>query len=264
MLPDSSQLKALVVRTAQEELLPRFNHVGYQVKADNSLVTEADIASHRRLKRELAGRWPHIGFLSEEMPRSDQEALLRNENPCWCLDPLDGTSNFVAGVPVFALSLALIAQGRPALGLVYDPVRNECFRADEGRGAWLNDQPLQTHAAGFPIERSIAVVDFKRLPPLLKSRLLEPPYSSQRNFGSSALEWAWMAAGRGNLYLHGGQKLWDYAAGWLILNEAGGRSSTLQGEQVYRPEITPRSVVASPDPKLFETWFRWLVPDSPI
>ena len=98
------------------------------------------------------------------------------------------------------------------------------------------------------------MIDFKRLGAGLRQRFVSPPYSSHRSFGSSALEWAWLAAGRGHVYLHGGQKLWDYAAGSLILAEAGGHSSTLQGEPGYTSAVASRSVVASLHKELFEAW----------
>ncbi len=103
------------------------------------------------------------------------------------------------------------------------------------------------------------MVDFKRLPTRLKLALTQqPPYGSQRNLGSCVLEWAWMAANRGQLYLHGGMKLWDLAAGTLILAEAGGYACTLQGETVFKAAMEPRSVVVSPDPQLFAEWLHYL------
>ncbi len=85
-----------------------------------------------------------------------------------------------------------------------------------------------------------------------------PPYYSQRSFGSVALDWAWLAAGRGQLYLHGKQKLWDYAAGWLILNEAGGCSSSLEGEKDFEATLTPRSAIAASNQDLYQQWFSWI------
>ncbi len=107
------------------------------------------------------------------------------------------------------------------------------------------------------------MVDFKRLPAGLARRLIsDPPYASQRNFGSSALEWAWVAAGRGHVYLHGGQKLWDFAAGSLILTEAGGFSCTLAGEPVFKSSLESRSVIAASGEALFRSWRDWLMAPS--
>jgi len=86
----------------------------------------------------------------------------------------------------------------------------------------------------------------------------EAPYSSQRNIGSSALDWCWLAAGRYNIYLHGGQKLWDYAAGHLVLHEAGGVSISLDNLPVFRNQLETRSVLASLDADLFQYWKEWI------
>lgn len=260
-LPDLDALCALVRESAREELLPRFTRVTQQHKADGSILTEADLAIDARLRSALAQHWPWIAFLSEEMDAAAQEALLCSPDQLlWCLDPLDGTSNFAAGIPFFGVSLALLQAGQPRLGVIYDPVRDECFSVQHGHGARLNGDALRTAPIDLELKRCIALIDFKRLSASLRRRLIEtPPYHSQRNFGSCALEWAWLAAGRGHVYLHGGQKLWDFAAGCLLLDEAGGASFTLEGDSVFRAALQPRSVAASPDPELARQWLDWLV-----
>ncbi len=258
MFPDIETLRGLVIEAAEEELLPRFAEAERHYKADGSVVTEADFAVQRRLKGELAGRWPDFAFLGEEMPPEAQRRAMATGS-LWCLDPLDGTNNFIAGIPYFSVSLALISRGEVALGLIYDPIRRECFWAQRGRGAFLNHRPLRRRAFGIPLRRAIAAIDFKRLDKELAVRLVtSPPYASQRSFGSIALDWCWTAAGRFHVYLHGRQKVWDYAAGSLILDEAGGRALTLEGEAVFLPEVVPRSVAASLDGELFEAWCAWL------
>lgn len=260
-LPDLGQLRALVCRCARDELVPRFADVGRHLKLDGSIVTEADHAMQDRLQRELAAQWPQYALLGEEMSAREQQALTRAAGTgLWVLDPLDGTSNFTAGVPFFAVSLALLIEGRVELGLVYDPIRDEAFGAQRGRGAWLNDNRLGgAVATELPLHRTIAMIDFKRLDPALAAKLAaHPPFGSQRNFGSSALDWCWLADGRFHVYLHGGQKLWDFAAGSLVLAEAGGRAETLEGEEVFTLGLNPRSVVAARDPRLFDSWRRWV------
>lgn len=259
MLPDLQTLTQKIRDIAREEILPRFEHVGFALKQDGSLLTEADLATDCRIGEFLAEQWPDIAFLSEEMECEQQEQLLREADALWCLDPLDGTSNFAAGIPLFAVSLALFQYGEVVLALTYDPVRDEMFTAQRGQGAWLNGQPLRCQPSAFKLRNAVAIVDFKRLSLPLKNALLHnPPYGSQRNLGSCVLEWAWMAANRGNLYLHGGMKLWDLAAGTLILAEAGGYACTLQGEDVFVPALAPRSVVISPDAVLFTAWLQYL------
>lgn len=260
MLPDVERLRAILTDAAEQELLPRFAHTGRGIKADGSVVTEADIAMQRRVGDALAHEWPQFRLLGEEMDEREQRTLMDEPGPgLWCLDPLDGTSNFAAGVPFFSVSLALLAQGEAVLGLVYDPLRRECFSAQAGQGARLNGVRLHARPVGVALKRAIAMIDFKRLKPDLAARLAQhPPYSSQRSFGSVALDWCWLAAGRCHVYFHGGQKLWDYAAGSLILKEAGGNAITLAGEPIQYSELQSRSVAAALDPALFQEWTRWL------
>ncbi len=259
MLPDLKTLENLIRDVAQQEILPRFNQVGFEVKDDGSLLTEADLSADKRIRQSLAELYPAITFLSEEMDLTVQESLLQNSRHLWCLDPLDGTSNFAAGIPLFATSLALFVNGEVKIGITYDPVRDEMFSAVKGQGAWLNGEDLLCKPSSFSLDKSIAIVDFKRLKPDLVQRLFsDAPYKSQRNLGSCVLEWAWMAANRGHLYLHGGMKLWDLAAGTLILEEAGGYACTLEGETVFRQAMQVRSVLISPDKSLFAAWVLYL------
>lgn len=258
MIPDIDALAPLVREVAKAELLPRFARTERRFKADGSIVTSADLAVQARLAEALADLTPAVPLLAEEMPEAQQRALLTDAGArLWCLDPLDGTGNFAAGIPFFAVSLALIADGCPVLGLVYDPLRDECFAAQRGRGAWVDGQSLQPAAPALPLSRCIAMIDTKRLGERAGHFVVRPPYSSQRSFGSVALEWCWLAAGRCQVYVHGRQALWDYAAGLLILEEAGGRAMTLDGEPVFTPELVTRTVLAASNPRLFDELRRW-------
>ncbi len=258
-IPDLRSVQSLVVAAARAELLPRLDHVARQTKADGSVVTEADLAMQTSLSNQLQARWPHIRLLGEEMSATEQARLFDDPQPLWCLDPLDGTSNFACGIPYFAVSLALIQQGRVVLGVVYDPLRDECFSASDTTAASLNGAPLPPGPSGLGLQQSIAIVDFKRLPPALSARLVTAtPYASQRSFGAAALDWCWLAADRGQLYLHGRQNLWDYAAGHYILQRAGGHAATLDGEPVFIAALQARSAVAAVDGELFRAWQDWL------
>lgn len=261
MLPEPLDILAkLVSRIADQELLPRFNCQDGDHKADGSLVTEADIVMQEKLIKALGQHWPGIGVLGEEMSEEDQQAALDQAgNSVWCIDPLDGTNNFSAGVPYYAVSVALLKGNEVEMGVVYDPSRKECFAAARGEGAWLNAEPLQPQKLATPLSQGLALIDLKRLSADLASRLVvEPPYKSQRSFGAVALDWCWLADGRCHVYLHGKQKLWDYAAGCLILTEAGGWAVTLEGEKVFEPTLKPRSAAAALDPDIFAQWKSWL------
>jgi len=247
-------------RAADGELMARFNRVVARIKADGSLVTEADLAMQVRMQRELAGIFPAYGFLGEEMDLDQRQAQIDKPGAgFWVLDPLDGTSNFVTGIPYFAVSLALIVERRVELAMVYDPARQELFHALAGKGAWLNGKILGKRTAPASLRTAIALVDYKRLPAELAQRLVAAaPYGSQRSFGSVALDFCWLAAGRGHVYLHGRHNLWDYAAGLTILHEAGGHAVTLEGSQQPLLDLRPRSTAAALDAALFAEWRRWL------
>jgi myo-inositol-1(or 4)-monophosphatase len=175
------------------------------------------------------------------------------------MDPIDGTSNFVNGLPYFAISVALMRHGRSILGVVYDPVADEMFYAEKGKGAYLNGEklPMKEHVPALC--NAIAEVDLKRLSYKLAAAVAtDPPCSSQRNYGASALDWCYTAAGRFDIYLHGGQKLWDYAAGYLILEEAGGRMCGLDQDDFWAEPLWQRAVIAGLDPDLFLQWRDWV------
>ena len=249
------ELQHNVVAAAKAELLPRFARVARQHKVDGSVLTEADLAMQARLAEVLLRQFPETVFLGEEMDAEKQKQLLQSDKPVWCLDPLDGTSNFAAGIPYFCVSLALLQQGKVVLGLVYDPLRDECFAADPEQRATLNGEPLATIESGLSLKQATALVDFKRLQPALSVKLVTAtPYASQRSFGSVALDWCWLAAGRSHVYLHGRSNIWDYAAGNYVFLCAGGFASTLEGDPVFTHELIPRSAVAAVDQPLFAEW----------
>ncbi len=257
------QVSELVRRAASEELLSRFQSVSAATKADGSLITDADLAMQQRLQRELTVGWPRFRLLGEEMQAEQQAQLLGAPGEgLWCLDPLDGTGNFAAGIPFFGVSLALLGETEVKAAIVYDPLRDECFSALPGAGAWLNGQPLKAPASPAVIGEAMAMVDLKRLPAsLIRALARRAPYRSQRSFGSVALDWCWLARGRCQIYLHGGQRLWDYAAGQLILSESGAVGGLLDdyhGAWQRRFTLTPRIAIAATHPALLDQWRDWI------
>ena len=236
-----------------------------QKKLDGSLVTKVDQTIQDYLQHALYTRWPRFGFIGEEMTHSEQVEICENsEEGFWVLDPLDGTTNFAAGFLFYGISLALVINGAPVLAVVYDLVREECFSAEQGKGSRLNGLPLRCPDTG-ELSDCIANIDYKRLVGELASQLVWcPPYRSQRNLGSSVLEWCWLAAGRIQLYLHGGQKLWDFSAGYLILLEAGGAATSLSGLPLDCGKLRKRSVVAAVNPRLLQQWVDWIDSNSKI
>ena len=258
----SALLKAVIAAVklvTAEEIMPRYLRVAHQHKSDGSLCTEADIAAQSALCKKLQAIL-NVPVLGEEMTDAQQRALWKaGHDGLWCIDPIDGTSNFVRGLPYFAVSVALIREGKGVLGVVYDPVANEMFAAERERGAFLNGEKMLGRETVFSMAQALASVDMKRLKKKLATQLAaNPPYSSQRNFGASALDWCYSAAGRYDMYLHGGQKLWDYAAGALIHMESGGHACCIETDDFAQGDIWQRSVIAARDKKLFEEWKSWI------
>jgi len=263
MHPDLKPIIALLRETAAAEIMPRFHHARASQKADGSLVTEADLGVQRRIESALAQEFPGVPLLGEEMTAADQEQLLGAAGRAvWVLDPLDGTSNYACGFPGFSISLALIEGGAPVLGAILDPVRDECFCAVRGRGAYLDGEPIRPFVPGPGLGDCLAAIDMKRLPPERVPALLRRGgFRSQRNLGSVALEWCWLAAGRFQLYLHGGQKLWDYAAGRLIATEAGVPSRLYRKNGAAPAEgldLGQRLAVAAANEALLERWLAFI------
>ena len=255
-----NKLQQIIKQHAAEQIMPRYNQVAYRFKQDGSLVTDADSEMQKAMIMSLQQHWPEYTVLGEEMTEAEQQAQLDGDaKGLWVLDPLDGTSNFASGIPVFSVSIALVINNEVVLGVIYDPNRNETFSAIKGEGAWLNGQPLESKTERQSLNQCTAQIDFKRLKPEMRVCLSrEHPYASQRNFGSGALDWCWLAAGRSQIYIHGGQKLWDYVAGQLILSEAGGHAKTFAGERVFKKTLTPRSVMAAVDHSLFKQLQKYL------
>ncbi len=260
MSPLLEQVIAAVRAVGREQVMPRYLKVAHTRKDDGSLFTEADMAAQQALAERLRAIAPYP-VLGEEMDDATHQALWQaSSSGLWCVDPIDGTTNFVSGLPFFAMSIALMREGRSVLGVVYDPQADECFYAEVGQGAFVDGERLPLKTPPSELRRALAGIDFKRLPRPLAGRLAaEHPYSSQRNLGASTLDWCYLAAGRFHVYLHGGQKLWDYAAGSLILQEAGGVVSCLEGDAgFWAADPWSRSVVAALTPELHCQWRAWI------
>ena len=198
-------------------------------KGPADLVTEADVAAQRAIHDLLHGRFPTHGFLGEEglaATGSDPETR-------WIIDPLDGTTNYVHRFPYYAVSIALEVRGVLRAGVIFDPSKNELFSAEQGGGAWLNGRRLQTSRFAS-LRQAMLIASF---PPGVKANslpiqrflhVLERAQTVHRS-GSAALNLAYVAAGRLDGYWSTSLKPWDMAAGVLLVREAGGRDSKMDG-----------------------------------
>lgn len=255
-------IQNIVREIARDEIIPRFLYTHIKRKQDGSLLSSADLAAQAALLQHL----PLIidaPVLGEEMPTVAQRSLWQTyaQEGLWIVDPIDGTTNFINGIPHFAVSVAFIRNGLPQLGVIYNPMSEECFSAEYGRGANLNGQALPLRSCASKLSDAVAGVEIKRLRSgKLSSRINTlAPFRSIRSLGSSTLDWCYLAAGRYDIYVHGGQNLWDYAAGALIFTEAGGQLSTLEGDEFWSGQhVFQRSAIAAGSSELFVAWLKWV------
>lgn len=213
-------------RKAARSLLKDFREVeNLQVsrKGAGDFVSKADIAAEAIIKQELTEARPTYGWLAEEGGEEPGQDPTRR----WIVDPLDGTTNFLHGLPHWAISIALEHKGQIVAGVIYDPVKDEMFFAEKGAGAWMNDTRLRVSGRGAMIEAVFSTgLPFggrADLPETLQdlARLL-PSVAGVRRFGAASLDMAYVAAGRYEGFWERRLSAWDMAAGIVIVREAGG------------------------------------------
>lgn len=192
-------------------------------KGAGDFVSRADIAAEKIIREGLMETRPNYGWLAEESP----EVIGKDPTRRWIVDPLDGTTNFLHGLPHWAISIALEFKGEIVTGVVYDAAKDEMFHAEKGQGAWLNGQRIRVSDRSRMIESVFSTgLPFGGRPELPESlqimaRLL-PETAGVRRWGAAALDLAYVAAGRYEGFWERGLKPWDMAAGILIVREAGG------------------------------------------
>jgi myo-inositol-1(or 4)-monophosphatase len=224
---------AIEAVTKAGQIMMGFVDSGFRVskKGAIDLVIEADVAVETMFRKLIAERFPDHTILAEEF---GQDAASVGASHCWVFDPIDGTTNYAHGLPIFCASLALEIDGRGQVGAVYDPTRKELFVAERGGGAFLNGRPLRVSDASDLIE-ALLVTGFpydvrSRIPELVglfgefmgRSRAV-------RRLGSAALDLCYVAAGRFDGFWELDLKPWDTAAGAIIVEEAGGLVTDLAG-----------------------------------
>ena len=201
------------------------------MKGAGDFVSKADIAAENILKEELLGARPTYGWLGEEGGGQDGEDPTRR----WIVDPLDGTTNFLHGLPHWAVSIALEHKGKIVAGVIYDAAKDEMFFAEKGEGAWMNDMRIRVSGRHRMIESIFATgVPFggrSDLPATLQDLArLAPACAGVRRWGAAALDMAYVAAGRYEGFWERRLNAWDLAAGIIIVKEAGGFVQALNPE----------------------------------
>src|SRR6516165_2497502 len=216
---------------AGDMMMERFGgDVRIDRKGQIDLVTEVDVAIERMFRSLIAERFPDHSILGEELGGSQEVP----EGPCWVFDPIDGTTNFAHGVPIFCSSLALEVAGTAEIAAVYDPTRRELFTAELGGGAFLNGRPIQVSATaalvdamlvtGFPYDVHSRIDEIVGLFAHFVGR-----GRAVRRLGSAAIDLCYIAAGRMDGFWERDLKPWDIAGGALIVAEAGGRVTNMDG-----------------------------------
>jgi myo-inositol-1(or 4)-monophosphatase len=219
-----------VVRAGDLQMARFGQDIRVDKKGTIDLVTEVDVAVERMFRQLIAERFPDHQILAEEFGG----AAAAPDGPCWVFDPIDGTSNYAHGLPIFCASLALEIDGVAQLAAVYDPNRRELFTAERGGGAFLNGRPLHVSVAdrlvdamlvtGFPYDVHTRVDEIVGLFAAFVGQA-----RAVRRLGSAALDLCWVAAGRMDGFWESDLKPWDIAGGALVVEEAGGRVTTMSG-----------------------------------
>ena len=223
--------------------------VKVNTKAPNDFVTEVDHAAEAAIIETLLAAYPGHGILAEESGRTHGA---KDSEYVWIIDPLDGTTNFIHGLPMYSVSIALSFRGQLQQGVVYDPARNDLFYASKGRGAFLNDRRLRVSkrnrmadaliGTGFPFRRGD---DFRRYMDMLELAMMA--CAGVRRPGSAALDLCHVAAGHYDGFFEPGLSPWDMAAGALMVTEAGGLVGNFTGESDF---LHQREVIAG-NPKIY-------------
>ena len=230
------------VHRAGDIILERFHSPKeFTFKGRADVVTNVDLLAEEAVLETLRREYPDFGIESEEAGASDIDSPYR-----WMVDPLDGTRNYLSGIPHFCITIALTHQGEVLIAVTYDPVRQELFYAKKGGGAYLNDAPISASSKreisqcllGFDMGYS----DERARQALELVQVLWPGMQSIRVMGSAALGLAYAACGRLDIYFHHHLSCWDIAAGLLLVREAGGLIIDRHGERA-----TPKndSIIAS-------------------
>jgi myo-inositol-1(or 4)-monophosphatase len=253
-LPQLRVFVEVLLAETGERLMQADPSVSIHQKAQGDWFSELDLDMERFIRQRTAAAFPDIGFLGEEGGQAGRRDL------CWVVDPIDGSMNFLRALPHYAVSVALVAQGEPLVAGVLDPVRGELFSAAQGLGATCNGRPLAVAGTTGLMQALAATVFPKPGSPHMRTyqprlaRVLDG-VGGVRRTGSMALDLAYLAAGRVDLFWSQGMGAWDAAAGVLLIREAGGVVFTLDGQPWMSAEA-----VAAAVPGLAPAWRDLLSP----
>ncbi len=220
-------------RAGGRELVRRFAlpHKLHETREHNTLVTEADLRSERAIIKVIQAKYPLHNLLSEEAGLEDKKSQFT-----WVIDPLDGSSNYNSEIPFFNVAIAVLKEGEVVIGAVYDPIRRDLFWAKKGEGAYLNQKKIRV-SQNPALRKTILITAGKtfQMHKVLKAvEEISDKVRTVRILGSGALELSYVACGRIDALLKPNEGVWDFLAGSLILEEAGGKLTNFKGE---KPQI---------------------------
>ena len=254
----ASEIAALLREAAQAEILPRFRRLAAgDIRAKSGpldLVTEADEAAERIIAAELAARFPEAMILGEEAAAADPSLLvaMAEAELCFIIDPVDGTANFAAGVPLFGVMVAAVRNGETIAGWIHDPMGDDTVIGLRGEGSWVETPEGGRHdcrvSAPRPVSSMVGAVSWGYMPPERKERVLPrlSRLAGTLNFRCAAHEYRLAATGGAQLLVYHRLMPWDHAAGVLIHAEAGGHSAQFDGSP-YSPRRHSGGLVCAPD-----------------
>jgi len=255
---DTLTVAALLREAALAEIMPRFRSLTEgQVRQKSSatdLVTDADEAAERLLTARLKEAFPGCAVIGEEATAADPSLLNNIAEPelLFILDPVDGTANFAAGLPLFGVMASVVSRGEVIAGLIYDPMGDDWAIARRGEGAWFESLSGQRRdmkvAKPVPLKEMVGGVSWGYLEEPLRSTLCTnmAQLSASASLRCAAHEYRLVASGHTHFVLYNKLMPWDHAAGWLIHREAGGYSARFDGS-AYKPALYTGGLLCAPD-----------------
>ena len=249
----SANLNVMIqaARKAARRLVRDFGEVEnlqVSVKGAGDFVSSADRKAEDTIRDLLMEARPNYGWLGEETGSEDGKDPTRR----WIVDPIDGTTNFLHGLPHWAISIALEHKDEIVAGVIYDPIKDEMFTAEAGQGAWMNDRRLRVSSRREVSEMVFATGvpfgDKGGLPEMFRELAwLMPRCAGVRRWGTASLDLAYVAAGRYDGYWERGLKPWDLAAGLILVREAGGYTGRIGEAKDHENPLESGDIIAAPE-----------------
>jgi fructose-1,6-bisphosphatase/inositol monophosphatase family enzyme len=259
MPPDLERVADYIRETAEIDIMPRYRKLAtHEVieKYPGDIVTVADREAEARLSRMLAGLTPGALVIGEEATHGDPRVLERLDDDCplWIIDPIDGTANFVAGEPLFAVMVAYVVGGEARAGWIYDPVRGAMAIAAKGDGAEIDGRPVRvpTLTPGSPVHGRINFGSFPELRRPELRRNFREKFTIEKTMRCAGQEFLALVRGQFQFRLYNQLWAWDHAPGALLLKEAGGQVARVD-DAPYRPNERTRALLCAGSPALWST-----------